>query len=170
MKHGASAPLDVLFDTLRRGPDGRYLLPPDAEASLDRAWTRLARAPTAHDGFKRVLKLVVALEKRLDAPAVAKRIVHILKNNSATRAVLEALKGTLGNHVPKGLAWLGRKAVKAAPRYGQVAPQGTSKIADYIDVGLQPPPGVTARARRSPPRTNAPTRRGGGMRRAFYVG
>ncbi len=171
MSRAATAPIDLLLNALRKGADGRYELPRGAEQRLDRGWTPLAKRPNAKAGFARVLKLVVALEKKFDAAAVAKRIIGVLKRNPATLKVLQALRAAFGENLPRGLEWLGRTAVKAAPRFGQSAPKGTAKVSEFLDVGVQPPPGVVARRRAAATaRPEAPRKKVAPARRSFSVG
>lgn len=171
MSRAATAPIDILLSVLRRDPDGRYAMPKGAEVRLDRGWAPLAKRSDAKAGFARVLKLVVALEKKFDAAAIADRILDVLKNNPATLKILKSLRAAFRQHLPRGLERLGRRTVKAAPRFGQAAPKGSSKVSDLFDVGMQPPPGVTARVRRPvAPRPEAPARKPVPARRAFSVG
>ena len=122
---------NLIVDALERGEVERYVLPADAEARLRRIFVQ---APMSHGALQDVLRLIVALETRLDSPTAAERVRTLVRTSPDATALLARRR--LGKGIDQVRAHKtreGRRLDTQAPVHGARARAGSVPLRSLLD-------------------------------------
>jgi hypothetical protein len=106
---------------LRSGRTERFDLPVSCEDRISKELVRAARSEHAAAEAEGLLRLMVALETRLESPTAAERLRSLMRATPELCAVIRNL--TCKAPRPEKLA---------APKFGARAPEGTLRLREFL--------------------------------------